>query len=511
MSKLGRATADWSAAANPRQFGRAVDDTVPTQSVVSGILDKFFRGQRSAEATAGQKDFYISQEAGRASLKEPYATAAQETFAGSQGAGGASLKEQQGNLEAALKRQADARKAAEDKLGATLKRQADARKAADDQKLAAKAKKEADRINKRLDDMDSTNPVKRTLAKTAEWRDRNPWKAGGLSLGAVAATYGAPKLFDKTEGAPNSAPPSDAVTPPSDTTRTPEDVARAVQQRQGKHGEPFFSYVGGNSKADKIRDAREAENALGARLRMADQQGQMDILRARTVAGMRGELPGSIYNDPRYAGAVDNAAAAREAYNSFMAGNAGGSGRGSVGSAGASPAAKQADEANAKIAAANDAFQTRVRALLPPDIDPKAVAMVMQNKGINALNGNAEAVLQLIRAQAHINANYKPNKGYGFPDVMQPGVLDAMNNGYYDKGNVADIQNGTGADDPTKAYQRAISRVWGDTLHPYNIGGNRGYLVGDTGVDESLGVPRGTLGLYVDRVNSPQTLDDMYN
>lgn len=470
MPKLGRATADWGAAANPRQFGRAVDDTVPTQSVVRGILDKFFRGQRSAEATDGQKEFYRSQEAGRALLKE-----------------------QQGNLKTAQKRQADARNAAEDR------------------KLADKAKKEADRINKRLDDMDSTNPVKRTLAKTAEWRDRNPWKAGGLTLGAVAATYGAPKLFDKTEGAPNSAPPSNAVTPSSDTTRTPEEVARAVQQRQGKHGEPSFSYVGGNSKADKIRDTREAENALGARLRMADQQGQMDLLRARTVAGMRGELPGSIYNDPRYAGVVDNAAAAREAYNSFMAGNAGGSGRGSVGSAGASPAAKQADEANAKIAAANDAFQTRVRALLPPDIDPKAVAMVMQNEGINALNGNAEAVLQLIRAQAHINANYKPNKGYGFPDITKPGVLKDLNNGYYDEGNVADIQNGTGADDPTKAYQRAISRVWGDTLHPYNVGGNRGYLVGDTGVDESLGVPRGTLGQLVDRVNKPQTLDDMYN
>ncbi len=495
MSKLGRATADWSAAANPRQFGRAVDDTVPTQSVVRGILDKFFRGQRSAEATVGQRSYDQLQRAGRTSFEDRAATrmAAED------------------NLKTAQKSQAATRMAAEDNLKTAQKRQADARKAAEDRKLADKAKKEADRINKRLDAMDSTNPVNRTLAKTAEWRDRNPWKAGGLTLGAVAATYGAPKLFEKTEGVPSDAFSSDAVTPPSDTTRTPEDVARAVQQRQGKHGEPFFSYVGGNSKADKIRDAREAENALGARLRMADQQGQMDILRARTVAGMRGELPGSIYNDPRYAGAVDNAAAAREAYNSFMAGNAGGSGRGSVGSAGASPAAKQADEANAKIAAANDAFQTRVRALLPPDIDPKAVAMVMQNKGINALNGNPEAVLQLIRAQAHINANYKPNKGYGFPDVMQPGVLDAMNNGYYDKKNVASILNGTGADDPTKAYQRAISRVWGDTLHPYNIGGNRGYLVGDTGVDESLGVPRGTLGLYVDRVNSPQTLDDMYN
>lgn len=470
MSKLGRATADWGAAANPRQFGRAVDDTVPTQSVVRGILDKFFRGQRSAEATAGQKEFYRSQEAGRALLKE-----------------------QQGNLKTAQKRQADARKAAED------------------QKLADKAKKEADRINKRLDDMDSTNPVNRTLAKTAEWRDRNPWKAGGLTLGAVAATYGAPKLFEKTEGVPSGAFSSDAASPSLDTTRTPEEVARAVQQRQGKHGEPSFSYVGGNSKADKIRDAREAENALGARLRMADQQGQMDILRARTVAGMRGELPGSIYNDPRYAGVVDNAAAAREAYNRFMAGNAGGSGRGSVGSAGASPAAKQADEANAKIAAANDAFQTRVRELLPPDIDPKAVAMVMQNEGINALNGNAEAVLQLIRAQAHINANYKPNKGYGFPDITKPGVLKALNNGYYDEGNVADIQNGTGADDTTSMSQRLISRIWGDTLRPYNNGGNRGYLVGDTGVDESLGVPRGTLGLYVDRMNTPQTHDDMYN
>jgi hypothetical protein len=495
MSKLGRATADWGAAANPRQFGRAVDDTVPTQAGVKGILNKVFRGQRSAETTAGQKGFYRSQEAGRTSFEDRAAArmAAED------------------NLKTAQKRQADARKAAEDNLKTAQKRQADARKAAEDQKLADKAKKEADRINKRLGDMDSTNPVKRTLAKTAEWRDRNPWKAGGLTLGAVAATYGAPKLFDKTEGAPNSAPPSNAVTPPSDATRTPEDVARAVQQRQGKHGEPSFSYVGGNSKADKIRDTREAKNALGARLRMADQQGQMDLLRARTVAGMRGELPGSIYNDPRYAGAVDNAAAAREAYNSFMAGNAGGSGRGSVGSAGASATAKQADEANAKVAAANEAFQTRVRGLLPPDTDPRAVAMVMQNGGINALNGNPEAVLQLIRAQAHINANYKPNKGYGFPDVMQPGVLAAMNNGYYDKKNVASILNGTGADDPTKAYQRAISRVWGDTLHPYNVGGNRGYLVGDTGVDESLGVPRGTLGQLVDRVNSPQTLDDMYN
>jgi len=422
------------------------------------------------------------------------------------------------NLKTAQKRQADARKAAEDDLKTAQKRQADARKAAEDRKLADKAKKEADRINKRLGDMDSTNPVSRTLAKTAEWRDRNPWKARGLTLGAVAATYGAPKLFDKTEGAPNSAFSSDAAPPstgvattPSDTTRTPEEVVGVVQQRRGKHGEPSFSYVGGNSKADKIRDTREAENALGARLRMADQQGQMDILRARTVAGMRGELPGSIYNDPRYAGVVDNAAAAREAYNSFLADNAGGSGRGSVGGAGASPAAKQADEANAKIAAANDAFQTRVRGLLPPDIDPKAVAMVMQNEGIKALNGNAEAVLQLIRAQAHINANYKPNKGYGFPDITKPGVLKALNNGYYDEGNVADVQNGTGADDPTKAYQRAISRVWGDTLHPYNVGGNRGYLVGDTGVDESLGVPRGTLGQLVDRVNNPQTLDDMYN
>jgi hypothetical protein len=495
MSKLGRATADWGAAANPRQFGRAVDDTVPTQAGVKGILNKVFRGQRSAETTAGQKGFYRSQEAGRTSFEDRAAArmAAED------------------NLKTAQKRQADARKAAEDNLKTAQKRQADARKAAEDQKLADKAKKEADRINKRLGDMDSTNPVKRTLAKTAEWRDRNPWKAGGLTLGAVAATYGAPKLFDKTEGAPNSAPPSNAVTPPSDATRTPEDVARAVQQRQGKHGEPSFSYVGGNSKADKIRDTREAKNALGARLRMADQQGQMDLLRARTVAGMRGELPGSIYNDPRYAGAVDNAAAAREAYNSFMAGNAGGSGRGSVGSAGASATAKQADEANAKVAAANEAFQTRVRGLLPPDTDPRAVAMVMQNGGINALNGNPEAVLQLIRAQAHINANYKPNKGYGFPDVMQPGVLAAMNNGYYDKKNVASILNGTGADDPTKAYQRAISRVWGDTLHPYNVGGNRGYLVGDTGVDESLGVPRGTLGQLVDRVNSPQTLDGMYN
>lgn len=495
MPKLGRATADWGAAANPRQFGRAVDDTVPTQSVVRGVLDKFFRGQRSAEATFGQRSFDQLQEVGRTSFKDRAAArmAAED------------------NLKTAWKRQADTRKAAEDNLKTAQKRQADARKAAEDRKLADKAKKEADRINKRLGDMDSTNPVKRTLAKTAEWRDRNPWKAGGLSLGAVAATYGAPKLFDKTEGAPNSAPPSNAVTPPSDATRTPEDVARAVQQRQGKHGEPSFSYVGGNSKADKIRDAREAKNALEARLRMADQQGQMDILRARTVAGMRGELPGSIYNDPRYAGAVDNAAAAREAYNNFMAGNAGGSGRGSVGSAGASAAAKQADEANAKVAAANEAFQTRVRGLLPPDTDPRAVAMVMQNGGINALNGNPEAVLQLIRAQAHINANYKPNKGYGFPDITKPGVLKALNNGYYDEGNVADIQNGTGADDPTKAYQRAISRVWGDTLHPYNVGGNRGYLVGDTGVDESLGVPRGTLGQLVDRVNSPQTLDDMYN
>lgn len=477
MSKLGRATADWGAAANPGQFGRAVDDTVPTQSVVRGVLDKFFRGQRSAEATVGQRGFDQLQGAGRTSLKD----------------------------------RAAARMAAKDNLKTAQKRQADARKAAEDQRLADKAKKEADRINKRLDDMDSTNPVKRTLAKTAEWRDRNPWKARGLTLGAVAATYGAPKLFDKTEGAPNSAPPSDAATPQSATLSQVEEVTRAVQQRQGKHGEPFFSYVGGNSKIDKIRDAREAENALGARLRMADQQGQMDILRARTVAGMRGELPGSIYNDPRYAGVVDNAAAAREAYNSFMAGNAGGSGRGSVGSAGASAAAKQADEANAKVAAANEAFRTRVRGLLPPDTDPRAVAMVMQNEGINALNGNPEAVLQLIRAQAHINANYKPNKGYGFPDVMQPGVLAAMNNGYYDKKNVASILNGTGADDPTKAYQRAISRVWGDTLHPYNVGGNRGYLVGDTGVDESLGVPRGTLGQLVDRVNNPQTLDDMYN
>ena len=477
MSKLGRATADWGAAANPRQFGRAVDDTVPTQAGVKGILNKVFRGQRSAETTAGQKKFDRSQ-----------------------GAGGALLKEQQGNLEA------------------TLKRQADARKAADDQKLAAKAKKEADRINKRLDDMDSTNPVKRTLAKTAEWRDRNPWKAGGLTLGAVAATYGAPKLFDKTEGASNSAFSSDAATPstgvattPSDTTRTPEEVVGVVQQRRGKHGEPSFSYVGGPSKADKIRDAREAENALGARLRMADQQGQMDLLRARTVAGMRGELPGSIYNDPRYAGAVDNAVAAKAAYDNFLAGSAGGSGRGYGGSAGASAAAKQADEANAKIAAENEAFQTRIRGLLPPDTDPRAVAMVMQNEGINALNGNPEAVLQLIRAQAHINANYKPNKGYGFPDVTQPGVLDAMNNGYYDKGNVASIQDGTGADDPTSMYQRLVSRIWGDTLRPYNNGGNRGYLVGDTGVDESLGVPRGMLGLYVDRMNTPQTLDDMYN
>ncbi len=477
MSKLGRATADWGAAANPRQFGRAVDDTVPTQAWVRGILDKFFRGQRSAEATGGQKEFYRSQEAGRASLKE-----------------------QQGNLEA------------------TLKRQADARKAADDQKLAAKAKKEADRINKRLDDMDSTNPVKRTLAKTAEWRDRNPWKAGGLTLGAVAATYGAPKLFDKTEGAPNSAFSSDAATPstgvattPSDTTRTPEEVVGVVQQRRGKHGEPSFSYVGGPSKADKIRDAREAENALRARLRMADQQGQMDILRARTVAGMRGELPGSIYNDPRYAGAVDNAVAAKAAYDSFLAGSAGGSGGGYGGSAGASAAAKQADEANAKVAAANEAFQTRVRGLLPPDTDPRAVAMAMQNEGINALNGNPEAVLQLIRAQAHINANYKPNKGYGFPDITKPGVLKALNNGYYDEGNVADIQNGTGADDTTSMSQRLVSRIWGDTLRPYNNGGNRGYLVGDTGVDESLGVPRGTLGLYVDRMNTPQTHDDMYN
>lgn len=477
MSKLGRATADWGAAANPRQFGRAVDDTVPTQAGVKGILNKVFRGQRSAETTAGQKKFDQSQGAGRTSFED----------------------------------RAYAWKPSEDKLKTAQKRRAYARKAAEYQKLAAKANKEADRINKRLDDMDSTNPVKRTLAKTAEWRDRNPWKAGGLTLGAVAATYGAPKLFDKTEGAPNSAPPSDAVTPPSDTTRTPEDVARAVQQRQGKHGEPFFSYVGGNSKSDKIRDAREAENALGARLRMADQQGQMDLLRARTVAGMRGELPGSIYNDPRYAGAVDNAAAAREAYNSFMAGNAGGSGRGSVGSAGASAAAKQADEANAKVAAANEAFQTRVRGLLPPDTDPRAVAMVMQNEGINALNGNPEAVLQLIRAQAHVNANYKPNKGYGFPDVTQPGVLDAMNNGYYDKENVASIQDGTGADDPTSMYQRLVSRIGGNTLRPYNNGGNRGYLVGDTGVDESLGVPRGTLGLYVDRMNTPQTLDDMYN
>lgn len=482
MSKLNKITADWGAAANPRQFGNTVDDAASAETgVITGILNKILRRQRSAEATDGQKGFYRSQEAGRASLKEPYATAVQE------------------------------KKAAEDNLKTAQKRQADARKAAEDQKLADKAKKEADRINKRLDNMDSTNPVNRTLAKTAEWRDRNPWKAGGLTLGAVAATYGAPKLFDKTEGAPNSAPPSNAVTPPSDATRTPEDVARAVQQRQGKHGEPSFSYVGGNSKADKIRDAREAKNALEARLRMADQQGQMDILRARTVAGMRGELPGSIYNDPRYAGAVDNAAAAREAYNNFMAGNAGGSGRGSVGSAGASAAAKQADEANAKVAAANEAFQTRVRGLLPPDTDPRAVAMVLQNGGINALNGNPEAVLQLIRAQAHINANYKPNKGYGFPDITKPGVLKDLNNGYYDKKNVVDIQNGTGADDPTSMVQRLVSRIGGNTLHPYNNGGNRGYLVGDTGVDESLGVPRGTLGLYVDRVNTPQTLDDMYN
>lgn len=411
----------------------------------------------------------------------------------------------------ARQQQVDAQKAADDALKAAQKRQEDARKAAESAKKTRTAEKEAARINKRVDDLNSTNPINRVLAKTAEWRDRNPWKARGLTLGAVAATYGAPKLFDKTEGAPNSAPPSDAATPPSDKTRNPEEVTRAVQQRQGKHGEPSFSYVGGNSKADKIRDAREAKNALGARLRMADQQGQMDILRARTVAGMRGELPGSIYNDPRYAGVVDNAAAAREAYNSFMAGNAGGSGSGYGGSAGASAAAKQADEANAKVAAANEAFQTQVRGLLPPDTDPRAVAMVMQNEGINALNGNPEAVLQLIRAQAHINANYKPNKGYGFPDITKPGVLRALNNGYYGKGNDADILNGTGADDPTSMSQRAISRLWGNTLRPYSNGGNRGYLVGDTGVDESLGVPRGTLGLYVDRMNTPQTLDDMYN
>lgn len=495
MPKLGRTTADWGATANPRQFGNTVDDVAFAGAGVRGVLDKLLRGQRSAEATGGQKTFDKSQVAGRASFED-------RAYA---------WKPSDDNLKSAQKGQAGARKAAEDNLKSAQKRQADARKAADEQKLADKAKKEADRINKRLDDMDSANPVKRTLAKTAEWRDRNPWKAGGLTLGAVAATYGAPKLFDKTEGAPNSAPPSDAATPQSDTTRNPEEVTRAVQQRQGKHGEPSFSYVGGNSKTDKIRDAREAENALGARLRMADQQGQMDILRARTVAGMRGELPGSIYNDPRYAGAVDNAAAAREAYNSFMAGNAGGSGRGSVGSAGASAAAKQADEANAKVAAANEAFQTRVRGLLPPDTDPRAVAMVMQHEGINALNGNPEAVLQLIRAQAHINANYKPNKGYGFPDITKPGVLKALNNGYYDEGNVADIQNGTGADDTTSMSQRLVSRIWGDTLRPYNNGGNRGYLVGDTGVDESLGVPRGTLGLYVDRMNTPQTHDDMYN
>ena len=495
MSTIRSSTAGWGAAANPRQFGRAVDDTVPTQSVVSGALNKLLRRQRSAEATAGQKEFNRSQEAGRASFEDRAATrmAAED------------------DLKTAQKRPADARKAAEDDLKTAQKRQADAQKAAEDQKIADKAKKEADRINKRLDDMDSTSPVKRTLAKTAAWRDRNPWKARGLTLGAIAATYGVPKLFDKTEGAPNSAPPSNAVTPPSDTTRTPEDVARAVQQRRGKHGEPSFSYVGGNSKADKIRDAREAQNALGARLRMADQQGQMDILRARTVAGMRGELPGSIYSDPRYAGAVDNAAAAKAAYDDFLAGSARGSGRSYGGSAGASPAAKQADEANAKIAAANEAFQTRVRGLLPPDTDPRAVAMVMQNEGINALNGNPEAVLQLIRAQAHINANYKPNKGYGFPDITKPGVLKALNNGYYGKGNDADILNGTGADDPTSMSQRAISRLWGNTLRPYNNGGNRGYLVGDTGVDESLGVPRGTLGLYVDRMNTPQPLDDMYN
>jgi len=467
MSKLSKITADWGAAANPRQFGNTVDDAASAETgVITGVLDKILRGQRSAEATAGQKRFYRSQEAGRTSFED----------------------------------RAAARMAAEDNLKTAQKRQADARKAAEDQKLADKAKKEADRINKRLDDMDSTNPVKRTLAKTAEWRDRNPWKAGGLTLGAVAATYGAPKLFDKTEGAPNSAPPSDAVTPPSDTTRTPEDVARAVQQRQGKHGEPFFSYVGGNSKADKIRDAREAENALGARLRMADQQGQMDILRARTVAGMRGELPGSIYNDPRYAGAVDSAAAAKAAYDDFLAGSAGGSGYGSGGSAGASAAAKQADEANAKVAAANEAFQTRVRGLLPPDTDPRAVAMVMQNPRIHALQNNPEAVLQLIRAQSFVNQNFKPNKGYGFPDITNPGVLSSLNKGYYGSENKAPILNGTGKDDPTDIIDRIGSRTWGDTLHPYNEGGNRGYLVGDTGVNEHLGVP---ITEFIDRMNNP--------